>query len=1525
VDFNLTLNSFGAISGAGGLTKAGAGTLILGFGNNSYAGGTTTAEGTLQVGPNNAIPADEPLTLGGGTTSGTLDLHGGIVQVSSLATSGTGTANTITNSNSGNAIFTVNNATTQSYGGLLTGSLAFSKTGSGMLTLGNTANTYTNGTNLAGGTLAVAADGALGASSSGLAIGGGTLETTATFSTSRVVTLNGGGTFSPDSGTTLTLSTAITGTGGLTKSGGGTLVLPLANSYSGGTTITGGTLPVSADGTLGAAAGGLTLGGGTLEATATFSSARPVALNPGGGVFSVDSGVTLTLSSGLSGAGGLTKKGTGTLILSADNTSYTGGVTISGGALQLGNANGLAGGTVTLSVANGLTFGSLSAATLGGLAGGSNLNLGSTNLIVGGNNANTTYSGVLSGSGSLTKTGTGTFTLSGNDSAYAGGVTISAGVLRIGNSGALSGSTVTVNVDGGLDLGGSGGQTLGALGGSGNLALGNTDLTVGGDNASTTYSGVLSGNGLFTKTGTGTMTLSNASNSYTRGTKVTGGVLSIAADGALGGASAALTLNGGTLQFTGTGAVSALGASRPVSLGTSGGTIDTSGLGALTGNVITIPSVISGTGPLTLNAHGDTSDTGNGSSSELVLSGANTVTGTVTINSGLVDAGSNFGNAANTISINGVGGLVDTTGTVSVNRNIALAGTGDRIFRVYGSSQLGVSGVISGSGSLRKTDSGTLVLSGANAYTGGTTVGAGTLAVAADNALGAAAGGLTFTGGTLKTTASFTSGRGVTVNSGGGTVSVDSGANLTLSGTLLGVGTLTSSGTGNLTLTGSGSSLYSMTITAGAVTLNGGSLALTSQSNVNQPNRSVEVGGSSTPALLTVQGRAILDTSAAGEVVLGFSSAPQAMIVQGAGTLWKLPLQTDVGGGGTGSLIVAGGATLTGGPYFFVGNSGSGTVQILTGSKVTASSVSFGGTGSLTVSDAGSSLVANYITFAPFASTDGGAITVEAGGSIAVSQVTLVNSATSSIIVRGGTMTTGSLSSGGGPTSNIALSDPAGGSALTVGTNDSWSTFVGSISDADLGPGTVAKVGAGTLTLTGHLTNTGGYTATAGTIEFSGAVVQPGPGALVAAAGATIQYDTGARVFGGFLRGPGTHVITGGAILSGSTAFAGAVINQIGAGSLVNFTNGGNYTLAAGLASPAVFDGFSNEGSGSITLGSASKLNVTDFQSYGTLTLNPAAVGSGQFTELINVGASPMYFNGGSRTFLGTPATAGPPSNPSFVAGIDLGGKNAVVAGGLFVNNGFVVDTTTAPGSIIVDFGALYKGAGYTGVPIITQNGGKVQAGNSPGSASFGNFVFGPGGVSNYVFAIDDATGTAGPSPDALGHVSGWGLINAVKQSFGSGTASGDFTWTATPTDKLTFAIDTLVNPTTVGTDVIGPMADFDPASAYSWPAAHWAGTYAGPTDVATLDASTSFDTSGFLNPTAGTFGWSLSGSSLSLTYTPSAVPEPGTIGLVSAAAAGLACWRRRGSCLGGRVRSVGRARRQPHDRARPLELSRHA
>jgi autotransporter-associated beta strand protein len=503
------------------------------------------------------------------------------------------------------------------------------------------------------------------------------------------------------------------------------------------------------------------------------------------------------------------------------------------------------------------------------------------------------------------------------------------------------------------------------------------------------------------------------------------------------------------------------------------------------------------------------------------------------------------------------------------------------------------------------------------------------------------------------------------------------------------------------------------------------------------------------------------------------------------------------------------------------------------------------------------------------------------------------------------------------------------GNTLTLGGSNSTS-YAGKIMDGSA-PGVMLRAGAGTLTLSGTNTysggtviNSGGITVAAdanlgsgnitgaslGTLTFAGTTTTAksfamNGGTISVSAGQTVTLNR-ATVSAATFDGAGTfstNAVNGARIVNIATTPSVTIMSNSPADQLVHITNGGAFSVAGGVnangAGTAVaLNGFINQGLGSITVGAASQINVANFQSYGTLTLLPATVGASphQTTLLTNLGAAPLGFNGGSRTFIGTPQTANDPNTglPTFVAGIDLHGQNAIVASGLFVNNGYVEDTTNngqGTATVIADFGSLVKGAGYFQNSVQTINGGKFQAGNSPGKATFGSFVLGPGGVSNYVFAIDDATGAAGPSPDAAGHVSGWGLVQvgAPPVAHGGLSTQGDFTWTATPADKLTVAIETLLNPTTVGNDIAGLMDHFDPSHPYIWPAVEWTGPYAGPADVAMLDAATTFDMTGFANPVAGRFGWALdeNGHSLSLTYTPAAVPEPGSL-LLTGCMAGL-------------------------------------
>src|SRR5207253_2718798 len=141
--------------------------------------------------------------------------------------------------------------------------------------------------------------------------------------------------------------------------------------------------------------------------------------------------------------------------------------------------------------------------------------------------------------------------------------------------------------------------TAGSISGAGTYFLGQNYLTVGGNNLSTTVSGVIAGGGIsgggggfLIKVGTGTLTLSGINtygggttvnagtvtlsgvNTYSGGTFIDGGVLSFSSDSNLGAASGGLTFNGGTLRDTNLGLPLVLSPTRAITLNSAGGTFD---------------------------------------------------------------------------------------------------------------------------------------------------------------------------------------------------------------------------------------------------------------------------------------------------------------------------------------------------------------------------------------------------------------------------------------------------------------------------------------------------------------------------------------------------------------------------------------------------------------------------------------------------------------------------------------------------------------------------------------------------------------------------------------------------------------------------------------------------------------------------------------------------------------------------------------------------------------------------------------
>jgi autotransporter-associated beta strand protein len=560
----------------------------------------------------------------------------------------------------------------------------------------------------------------------------------------------------------------------------------------------------------------------------------------------------------------------------------------------------------------------------------------------------------------------------------------------------------------------------------------------------------------------------------------------------------------------------------------------------------------------------------------------------------------------------------------------------------------------------------------------------------------------------------------------------------------------------------------------------------------------------------------------------------------------------------------------------------------------------------------------------------GGANTVIVGGGSILGNLAL---GSSSLIVQGNTAL-GSLTAAN---STTISNGTANNVSLTIGGNNADTTYGGTVLDGGTGKLAIVKNGTGTLSLTGTAnTYTGGTVINNGIVSAaSDGSLGTGPvtigvfgtlnysattataksfnnsagGTLAAGQGAVVTLN-GSQITGGYLSGAGTFATsaaTGAQFANVTTLPSVTIASNSGSDLFTNVTNGGTLNIAANLnqATPVNLNNLYNQGSGSITIGANTFVNAANFQSDGVLTLSPGT--GGNASQLTNTGSSPMFFNTGSRTFLSIPAHAG-----LFDAGIDLHGSNAVVAGGLFVNNGYVVDSVGAgTKTVIADYGSLVKGAGFYQNSVQTVNGGKFQSGNSPGTSSFGTFTFGPGGVTNYQWQINDpgpsptfssAPGIAGGTSSVTGSPDfGWSLIKAIKV----GPSPGNFTWTATAASPLTVILQTLTGQTTVGNDVLGPMQNFDPTHAYSWQFVTWAGNYTGPTDAATLNSETIFDQSSgpFANtiPAQATFGWSVkfnSGTSgpgeLDLTYSPSPIPEPGTLALTGLAGLGLGWIARR-------------------------------
>lgn len=566
------------------------------------------------------------------------------------------------------------------------------------------------------------------------------------------------------SGTT-TLTSRLAGSAGFTKTGAGTLRLGTNNNYTGTTTVTEGMVQVtSRDNTLGTANGQNVLlnGGGIamVSATAGFNPLWTITVGASGGTIENSSGFAWTMRNNLSGAGTVTLRGGG--FSAASQGSFSGKWVIDAALIDNAqNSWGSGAGDDFITLTNNAnlfnrgqpgTFGSGTQGILFGPGGGTISNANGAVTVA---QVNGKLSGIASSTVSLLVPFNSSIWLNNTGNSYEGDTRIvggsggTLGRVRLGAAGVIpdgpgKGNVFIINGGGapaGLDLNGNN-ETINGLSSFNasasnfstdsrvdNLLAGSTaTLTLGGNNASAIFAGIIENTGssatlALTKIGSGTQTLSGA-NTYGGPTTIDAGMLELGNGGTTGSLSAATAVN--------VASSAALAFRRSNSYGN-------------------FANTITGGGGVVLR------------SGTVTFTGSNAYTGSTTVNGGSLIAGNAhaFGGSAAALVINAgtaslggfsvaVGSLSGSSGGVLSTSNAA--GTATLTTHVAsGTSTFAGSIVNNGSGlvALTKQGAGRLVLSGNNTYSGATQISNGILEIAAGGSLGSTSG-ITLNGSTAE-------------------------------------------------------------------------------------------------------------------------------------------------------------------------------------------------------------------------------------------------------------------------------------------------------------------------------------------------------------------------------------------------------------------------------------------------------------------------------------------------------------------------------------------------------------------------------------------------------------------------------------------------------------------------------------------------------------------------------------------------------------------------------------------------------
>jgi len=1058
----------------------------------------------------------------------------------------------------------------------------------GILNSSYNTQTITSALSLGASQTFLAAAGNIVINDAGITMGAITL--TIDGSNNTTITTNGGG---------------IAGTGGLIKNGTGTLLISgsYANSY-GATTVNNGKLEMN--NSVRTMAGSLTVGDGIG--------------NPGTAIVQSDR------SGQLSGAPQVTMNSDGLLNTNGysetiSSLQMTGGsITTSSGTLVF---SGSAGAIATLANAN--------TATIAG-----NVDLGGFNRAVtvasGGGTLDLDVSANLF-DGAITLAGPGILRLSGSNTLTAGIAIVNSGTLAIANDYALGSGTLTIpstatlrndNTDRTLANAVVMNNSTLTIGGSNNLNFtgpislaGSNSISLVGSTGTTTFAGAIPDNNgpvalQLQSSGSAAIRLSGL-NSYSGGTHIVSGIVSLGNDSALGYAQ--VQIDSATLQADSTQRFISNAFLVNNSL-TIGGTLPFT----VSGNIDLVQGFVTVNNTALTTFAGPLTDFGllKTGSGTLVLSGAvannylaGTGVGLTEVSQGMLQLAKTIGGGAVPNDL-----LVDNTGKVQLLLDNQLSGTSSAtvqnsgVLDLNGHSNSILNLTVSGSGAVT-TGSGTLTVNSLAMTGGSVTTGSGGSLVL-QGALTTNANATAATIGGALNLAGMT--QALSVPAGSGTIDLDIPATVSNGGIIMnGPGTLRLSGSntfaGGLTLVNGVLAIgNNAAIGTGALVLQGGTMQCSTVpqtiSNPIQLTGSACVGGTVNITIAgNLTGTGMLNKVGAGTLNLPAGTGLSAQLILSSGSLYAPGISVNPGGvltqnGGSfsASYINSGAVALTGGTY--------------TGTLTNLGSFSYGGGVFNGYLDNEGTAVFNASGTVPTGLINNGVLTSGSLVTLTVHGSGLDNEGT--LIVAGGGL------SGSGAIVNNCMLAASGTIAGSGGFTNNWTLTQGNGSLTLANTGGNSNSGSIVLNpsfqfrlLTGvNLVNTGfiylnGGILTGGTLTNLGTVVAPGRVANaftnngVIQTGSTGAFSGGAIVNNNLIQGGGSisNAITNNGIIQGNAGqltLSGSVTNNSTIQGLFSITGGvNNFGTIDPTGGAAVISGvFQNQAGGLVRVVTGNKLTL---------------------------------------------------------------------------------------------------------------------------------------------------------------------------------------------------------------------------------------------------------------------------------------------------------------------------------------------